>query len=135
MLTQYLGFVPYTGIAEAIACCACRNQSLVWGTRPAPYNRANPGWDVSGLLAQKEHVCGWKERGKKPVCLFCSDLILLAQRFYITPSVSWEEIINYDYYYSLVVTCEYYFFFFEVDELLSSYLFLNYNSPVGRGTN
>lgn len=107
MLAQYLGFAPYTDVSEVIACCACRKQSLVWGTRLAPYNGADLGWVVSGLVAQKEHVCGWKERREKPVRLFYLDLILPAQRFYITPSLSWEEIINYDYYYSLVVTHEY----------------------------
>lgn len=35
------------------------------------------------------------------------NLILPAQKFYITESLSWEDIINYDYYYSLVVTYEY----------------------------
>lgn len=106
MLTQVFRFFLYTDISEAIACCTCRKQSLVWGTWLAPYNWEHPGWVVFGLLAQKEHVCGWKERGKKPVWLFCLDLILPAQRFYITPSPSWEDTINYDDYYSLVVTYE-----------------------------
>jgi len=67
---------------------------LVWGTRLGPYNGADPAWAVFGLLAQKEHMCGWEKREKKPVHLFCLDIILPAQRFYITPSLSWEGIIN-----------------------------------------
>lgn len=60
------------------------------------------------LFTGPEEACVWLEREEKEDSMaVVLNLILPALKFYITESLSREDIINYDYYYSLVVTYEY----------------------------
>lgn len=77
-----------------------------------PQGSLNPTLQTSWLsgfwFIGPEETCVWLDgEGKEASMTVVLNLILPAQKFYITLSLSWEDIINYDYYYSLVVTYEY----------------------------